>query len=659
MNLPSSVSTIEGCAEACQDLGNFRAQVGFTFSGSQCYCHYNDGNSPSGNSEYGLSWRNSHPVVGPGSDPNSNYVCYSNNRFMLVEGYTSKGDGKCVDSAGQPYNSVEINSIGTTHHCAATCRHLGNLRSHAGFNYDGSTCSCLYIDGRGPYGNDESGLTLTANNGTGFVVDVNESAVGSECYSHNDYEPFDEYDFVGRGWCRDVSNRDFNRVNLPSSVSTIEGCAEACQDLGNFRAQVGFTFSGSQCYCHYNDGNSPSGNSEYGLSWRNSHPVVGPVFKGSDPYSRDWVCYSNNRFMLVKGYTSKGDGKCVDSAGQPYNSVEINSIGTTQICAATCRSLGNLRSQAGFNYDGSTCSCLYIDGRGPYSNDESGLTLTGNNGTGFVIDVDETAVGSECYSHNDYEPFDEYDFVGRGWCRDAHNRDFNRVNLPSSVSTLEGCAEACQNLGNFRAQVGFTFSGSQCYCHYNDGNSPSGNSEYGLSWRSSYPVVFPVRGHDPISSYICYSNNRFMQVEGYTSKGDGKCVDSAGQPYNSVEINSIGTTQYCAATCRSLGNLRSQAGFNYDGSTCSCLYIDGRGPYGNDESGLTLTGNNGTGFVVDVDESAVGSECYSHNDYEPFDEYDFVGRGWCRDAHNRDFNRKDMPLSVSTLEGCAEACQNL
>ena len=120
-----------------------------------------------------------------------------------------------------------------------------------------------------------------------------DSDASSVCYSHDDYELFDEYDYVGRGWCRDTESRAYSYISI--FEDSLEGCAEACQSRGNSGAQVGFTFTGSICYCQYTDGKGPDGNIETSLNSKNTG--VGPVDKGDNALSYD-LCYSHKEYGI-------------------------------------------------------------------------------------------------------------------------------------------------------------------------------------------------------------------------------------------------------------------------------------------------------------------------------------------------------------------------
>ncbi|EJK70302.1 hypothetical protein THAOC_08349, partial [Thalassiosira oceanica] len=456
-----------------------------------------------------------------------------------------------------------------------------------------------------------------------------------------------DYDYVGRGDCLDERDNVYNWHHI-TSPNSVEVCSVECQKLGNTRSQVGFTFIlNNVCRCYYTDGQGPDGNARTNLHG-GSNRGSGPISRGSNPTS-SWKCYRYLHYTPIHDYIYESTGKCVDSAGQRYNSVQIDSISTIQHCAATCRSLGNLRSQAGFDYDGSTCSCLYIDGRGPNGNDESGLTLTGNNGTGFVVNADESAVGSECYSHNDYGPFEDYDYVGRGYCLDEGGDFYSYVNINSN--SIEVCSVECQRLGNTRSQVGFTFIGNGCRCHYTDGQGPDGNIETNLSG-GSYLGFGPIsRGSDPFSNYKCYRYLHYTPIHDYIYEGTGKCVDSAGQHYNSVQIDSIGTIQHCASTCQNLDGMISQTGFEYDGSKCSCLYSAGRGP--NEGSGLSISNEDGVGLVIQGDGSNGNSVCYSHEGFtETFnsEDYVYVGRGSCQSDGDEGYSSVSLANVITAVK---------
>ncbi|EJK70744.1 hypothetical protein THAOC_07872, partial [Thalassiosira oceanica] len=187
--------------------------------------------------------------------------------FAIVDNYFDIGAGICLDSSGQQFPSIEFESINSLQYCAAKCQTLGNLGYHPGFSFSGSTCYCHFNAGKGP----DDGTDLVAfdngigSNGIGPVHKVNKdpSVLTWACYSHDGFAP-DDYDYVGRGDCLDERGDVYSYVNFVDSNS-IEICSRVCPLYGNARSQVGFTFIGTACRCHYTDGQGPDGNIETNL----------------------------------------------------------------------------------------------------------------------------------------------------------------------------------------------------------------------------------------------------------------------------------------------------------------------------------------------------------------------------------------------------------
>lgn len=176
-----------------------------------------------------------------------------------------------------------------------------------------------------------------------------------QCFQYIPPKSVQDFVFVGAGLCMDIDNRAYDMVEHVD-IPSVEVCSSTCLQM-KFPNLAGiFYVTSEQCFCLFADGLIPF--QPNGATWANYAFLGHGIVAGTTNDSDDIFCYSFNGVT----YNYVGQGYCVDSSGNDYDSMYYSSIESIEECKHVC--LDNSTNFVGIIFGGG-CRCLYNDGKVP------------------------------------------------------------------------------------------------------------------------------------------------------------------------------------------------------------------------------------------------------------------------------------------------------